>query len=104
MVYTQWEERHLYMLLLAGSTWAPGTAILYACTQLTSMSHSLVRTNPQVAPICVYTSGKGSSAAGLTAAVVQDANRCGAARLRLETLADPGLHKQTRCLKHGPAR
>jgi DNA replication licensing factor MCM5 len=26
----------------------------------------------KVAPICVYTSGKGSSAAGLTAAVVQE--------------------------------
>lgn len=33
----------------------------------------------KVAPIAVYTSGKGSSAAGLTATVVQDANtRCGA--------------------------
>ena len=29
---------------------------------------------PQVAPIGVYTSGKGSSAAGLTASVVRDAN------------------------------
>lgn len=28
----------------------------------------------KVAPICVYTSGKGSSAAGLTAAVVQNAS------------------------------
>ena len=27
----------------------------------------------RVAPICVYTSGKGSSAAGLTASVIKDA-------------------------------
>ncbi|GFH31189.1 MCM domain-containing protein, partial [Haematococcus lacustris] len=46
----------------------------------------------KVAPICVYTSGKGSSAAGLTASVVQDA---GSREFYLEggamVLADNGV-------------
>ncbi len=46
----------------------------------------------QVAPISVYTSGKGSSAAGLTAAVVQEAS----SReffLEVRTARGPGQYK-----------
>merc|ERR1711887_5946 len=44
----------------------------------------------QVAPVCVYTSGKGSSAAGLTASVIRGANRRFTVEAGAMVLADGG--------------
>lgn len=51
----------------------------------------LLKFAERCAPVGVYTSGKGSSAAGLTAAVVRDQNRGFALEAGAMVLADGGL-------------